>query len=298
MKKLFLSISITAALLAAFAGCSPKESPFFTGKGVITYYCEEPMSHKSVDIQYYIPEGDVSKMPVQFVIHGMDRNGDNYRDSWIDFADRYGCVVLVPTFDKDQFPERAYQLGNIKDSEDAPEFNAQDTLTYKIIGQVFRFFVRNTASKAKTFNIYGHSAGGQFIHRYLIFDEAKEVGKAVAANAGWYTVPTDTIDFPYGLGKGLEFYGLDKKQYYARDLTILLGTADTLRTSSLRQSPEADLQGLTRLARGQYFYNYCKQDAANMGVPFNWKLEFVEGSGHSNWKMAPGGAEVIYGNKE
>ena len=47
--------------------------------------------------------------------------------------------------------------------------------------------------------LYGHSAGGQFVHRYVAFADAPRMESAVAANSGWYTMPDDGA-FPYGWG--------------------------------------------------------------------------------------------------
>jgi hypothetical protein len=49
------------------------------------------------------------------------------------------------------------------------------------------------------YDMYGHSAGAQFVHRYLQFYDSPKVKKAVAANAGWYTFPNEAINYPYGI---------------------------------------------------------------------------------------------------
>ena len=79
-------------------------------------------------------------------------------------------------------------------------------------------------------------------------------------------------------------------------MIILLGDADTLRTSDLRQTPETDAQGLTRFARGNAFFSFCEKDAERNGYPFNWRKEYVKNVGHSNTKMAPSAAELLFGD--
>lgn len=287
---------ILATLLFAMAACSPKPEILFTeGTGMVPFECVAPFEGDTLEIHYYIPQGDLATMPIQVVIPGMGRNADGYRDAWIEKANEYGFAVIVPLFLESSFPERVYQQGNVL-AEDG-QMNAQEDFIYPVIGQVFDFFVKHSESNAKSYNIYGHSAGGQFVHRYLILgrdSDLAKVDKAIAANPGWYTFPSDTTDYPYALGQALAKFGLDKKAYYAKDLTILLGDADTLRTDNLRQTPEADAQGMTRLARGEKFFSYCQNDAAAMGVPFNWKKVYVPGVGHSNTKMAPAAADAIY----
>lgn len=286
-------ILLTAILI--LLGCSKENENIFTrGTSMVEYQCLAPFSDKVLPIYYHIPpNGDIKKMPIQFVMHGVGRNADSYRDSWIEKADEYGFIVIVPKFSKKDFPESDYQQGRIKGENG--NFNEKDSLTYVLIDQIFDYFVKHSGSKAKTFNIYGHSAGAQFVHRYLMFNDTPRIGKAISANAGWYTFPTDTIDFPYGLGNSMKQLNLEKKEYYAKHLTILLGDGDTIRTSDLRVTAEADFQGLNRLSRGQYFFNYCREDAKQMEVPFNWRLKFVPGSHHSNSKMAPFAADILYG---
>ena len=281
-------------LAAVLVSCGGKEMLFTEETGMTPYVCQGPYAGKTVEIYYHIPAGDVRTMPVQIVMHGMGRNGGGYRDHWIAQSDQYGFIVLAPLFSEEEFPEIAYQQGNVKN--EAGDFLPKEEMTYPIVSEIFHYFKEHSDSRAKKYNIYGHSAGGQFVHRYLLFNDTPEVDRAVAANAGWYTFPTDTIDYPYGIGESAGIIGTDVRAFYGKRLTILLGDADTLRSSSLRQTPEADAQGLTRLARGERFFEFCKEDAAARGVPFNWEKAYAPGAGHSDGKMAPAAAQVLYGD--
>lgn len=286
-----LSFLFIAAVLTALSSCR-KEILFTEGSSVVEYACHGPFEGKSVKVFYHVPSGKISSMPVLFVMHGMDRNGDEYRDQWIEQADKYGFIVLVPTFSSEQFPDEFYQRGNVT-SEDG-SYNPENERVYVLIEEVFNYFTAHSDSKAKSFSIYGHSAGGQFVHRFLLFNPTPHLDRAVAANAGWYTYPSDTVSYPYGINGS----GVDVKAYYGKKMIILLGDADTLRTSSLRQTPETDAQGLTRLARGNAFFSFCQKDAEVKGNPFNWRKEFVKGVGHSNTKMAPSAARLLYGESD
>lgn len=288
---------LTALLLtlsaAALLSCSGRDLLFTEETGMVPYACQGAYAGKTVEIFYHIPAGDVRSMPVQVVMHGMNRNGDKYRDHWIPLSDQYGFIILAPKFSEEEFPETAYQQGNVVD--ETGKFQSRDAMTYPIVGEVFHFFRDHSLSRAKKYNIYGHSAGSQFVHRYLLFGDSPDVDKAVAANAGWYTFPTDTTGYPYGIGNGPAEAGTDIRAFYGKQLIVLLGDADTLRSSSLRQTPEADAQGLTRLERGETFFAFCQADAARRGIPFNWEKAYVPGAGHSDAKMAPEAARLLYG---
>ena len=80
---------------------------------------------------------------------------------------------------------------------------------------------------------------------------------------------------------------------FAKPVVILLGESDIQRTSNLRMTPEADRQGLNRLARGKNFYAMAKAKANELGVPFNWRLITVPDVGHSGSKMAGGAIKLI-----
>ena len=261
--------------------------------GMVPYECQGAYAGKTVDIYYHIPSGDIKTMPVQIVMHGMERNGDKYRDDWKSLADKYGFIVLAPQFSLEDFSEQAYQQGNVVD--ESGTFVSQDSMTYPIISEVFHYFLDHSESQAKKYNIYGHSAGAQFVHRYLLFNETPEVDRAVSANAGWYTFPNEDIDYPFGIGESASLIGTDIDAFYKKNLIILLGEADTLRTESLNQSKKADAQGLNRLERGENFFDFCQKDAADRGATFQWEKVYVPEVGHSDSKMGPKAAQLLYG---
>ena len=293
MRKNLFWVAVAAVLAAILVSCTGKEMLFTEETGMTPFVCKGPYAGKTVEIYYHIPAGDVRTMPVQIVMHGMDRNGDKYRDDWKALSDQYGFIVLAPQFTDEDFPEIAYQQGNVMDGNG--EYLAKNRMTYPIISEIFHYFVDHSASQVKKYNIYGHSAGGQFVHRYLLFNDTPEVDQAVAANSGWYTFPTDTIDYPYGIGKSAKIIGTDVRAYYEKRMIVLLGDADTVRSATLRKTPEADAQGRNRFERGNTFFNWCREEAAAQGVPFNWRIDYVAGSGHSDAKMAPAAAKILYG---
>ena len=204
-------------------------------------------------------------------------------------------IILAPTFSESQFPESDYQSGNIVDSSN--KYNYQDKMVYTVIEDLFDFFVNNSASKATGYNLWGHSAGGQFAHRFMMYADAPRAKTVIAANPGWYTVPDPAISFPYGWGN-LEtaIPAITKKAVYEKDFVLMLGTADTTRDSNLRTTAEADAQGKNRYERGKFFFSWCQTDAEAHGLKFNWKKVEVEGVAHSQAKMAPAAADYLYVN--
>jgi hypothetical protein len=217
-------------------------------------------------------------------MHGQGRNASQYRDFWIEPAERFGFAVAAPEFSRADFPEAAhYNLGDMRDASGG--LRAQDAWAFSAIAGVFEGARSSLGLAAETFALFGHSAGAQFVHRFLLFMSEPRVSVAVAANAGWYTMPDPRVAFPFGLdGAGVSQALLEA--WLARPLTVLLGTRDVEQTGSLLQTPSAMAQGAHRLDRGRRFFAEGLSQAERFGAPFNWRLGFVPGVGHDAARMA------------
>lgn len=221
---------------------------------------------------------------IVFVMHGVQRDGDRYRDEWRDLADKHDLIIVVPTFGRKDFPTASsYNLGNIIDEKGRK--NPKAKWSFSAIEPLFDDIVCRVSGKQKGYTLYGHSAGGQFVHRYIAFADAPRLKSAVAANSGWYTMPDDRA-FPYGWGG--DAAGLvSPERAFQRPLTILLGTGDTERNDpNLRKNEQADGQGFTRFDRGHGFLAAARKLVGET-KPFRWQIAYAPGIGHDNGKMAP-----------
>jgi poly(3-hydroxybutyrate) depolymerase len=301
IKKILVERGLAAlSLLVIFVisfGCtstseSKRESP---DSGILTFNAGQGFDEREVRVHYYFPAGKTSEMTCQFVMHGTGRNADEYLAGWKDKADEYDLIIIAPEFSKEVFTAEEYYGGGFMTPEG--EITEPGLTTFSLIDRIFEHVKKELKLSHTSYNIYGHSAGGQFTHRFMLFYDSPYVDRAVAANSGWYTFPDDTIDYPYGI-KGL-FANNDslRKKYYATNLTILLGIADTIRDKDLRQTVEADLQGHTRLARGEKFFDYNKAKAEEAGCQFGWQKVYVTGSGHNHILMSPAAADLLYGSQ-
>lgn len=264
------------------------------GSHVFVFRDARGNSDRPITVRYHMPAGYTSETPVVFVMHGNSRTGQSYFDAWEEHAVSRGFLLVVPEFDDAGYPgSRSYNLGNIFPGEEPTTRNPVSAWTFTAIEHLFDA-VRAAAGSTRTaFRIYGHSAGSQFVHRFLMTRPDAPVERAVAANAGWYTLPSDTERWPYGLGdSGFEVSDLSVR--FQLPVTILLGDADTVTTGgNLRRTPEALSQGPHRFARGHTFYGAARSAARSLGVPFAWALDTVPGAGHSNRMMAPRAAEIL-----
>lgn len=254
---------------------------------------------RPLNVLTYRPKNYHQDSPVLFVIHGASRAAESYHAVWSPIAEQYNALLVVPYFDKEAgfTTSDQFNLGNVFQLDSLDQIlatNPEPDWSYSLIEPLFDDVRKITGNRTREYFIYGHSAGSQFLHRFLFFKEKNRVKRAVCANAGWYTMPDDQTRFPYGFaGTFLEDANL--RTAFSKRVTILLGEADTKTTgASLRQSPEAMRQGRHRFERGHTFFDYCQRLAVAKNLPFNWDLKTVPGAGHSNEQMAEKAGAILF----
>ncbi|MCE7054317.1 hypothetical protein LZF95_06500 [Algoriphagus sp. AGSA1] len=259
---------------------------------------------KQIVIHYYKPRNLKSESPVLMVLPGAGRDGDEYRDAWIGNAEKYNILVLSP-----EYPERYYPgfwSYNLAGMITAVEINDERTAmaSFKIVknpnewifndfDRIFNLTKNKLNLKTDTYDLFGHSAGGQILHRLAIFKSDNKANRILSSNSGWYTIPTDIEDFPYGLKNS---YKSGKDLDFSKNLVLFLGEKDDANETrgDLRSSSEVDKQGLHRLERGVYFYNESKKIASKLNSEFNWKLEIISNIGHDFREMSKAAADYLY----
>jgi len=247
----------------------------------------------AIEVQLFVPDKLGGSAPGVIVMHGASRDLERYFEDWQKAGESSGFVVAVPYFSKELFPTSDhYNLGSVFDS-DTGKMRPREEWAFAAIEPLFDAVVERLAGEQMDYTLYGHSAGSQFVHRFLYYVPEARVKRAIAANAGWYTMPDFGIDFPYGLqASGVTDDALAAT--LARDVVILLGDADTkTNEENLRQSPEAELQGAHRFERGHTFYRVAEARANVLGVEFGWQLQVVPTAEHSNAQMTPAAALLV-----
>lgn len=253
----------------------------------------EPLANRPLRVFYHVPDDADADTPVVIVMHGQERDADVYRDAWIGAADLHGYIVAAPQFREVFYAgSSGYALGNVFDNGDAPRADGlrdPSQWSFQWIEPLFDDIVARTPTEVEQYQMFGHSAGAQFAHRFVLFVPDGRYEYVVAANAGWYTVPDDAIDYPYGLGL-TPLQGGDRS-YFDRQLVVHNGDRDTSTTSaSLRHTPEADAQGDNRFERGEYFVEQSEALAGAAGEAYAWDRFVVQGVGHSGEGMSTAAA--------
>jgi hypothetical protein len=163
----------------------------------------------------------------------------------------------------------------------------------------------------KQVTVIGHSAGGQYVNRYAagtqISDRLPEDVQIrfIVANPSTYVyftpqrrLPDTTDEFGVPEGANPDYddykYGLAclnpymaavgveaiRAGYPQKDVVYLLGGEDT-REAHLEQTPNAMLQGVNRLERGQVYYHYL-QHTFGEGIRQTQKIAIVPCVGHDH----------------
>ncbi len=58
------------------------------------------------------------------------------------------------------------------------------------LDRLFRDVKQYLRLDTEKYDVFGHSAGGQLLHRLSLFYPNHRADRLLAANSGWYTVPT------------------------------------------------------------------------------------------------------------
>jgi hypothetical protein len=253
------------------------------------------------------PLFDATTGKIVFIMHGTNRNAEDYLDNWRNEVNQHNVLAIAPEFPKSFYPgSEDYQLGvgtsgtPYTGTYRSYQWRDSDDYTHSEIEHLFEAVRTQLGNASCRYSIYGHSAGGQFVHRLLSFRPDARVDKAVAANSGWYTLPShgggwdSNYHMPYGL-QGAPPDPTRREKLFGHELIVLLGEDDVQRGTYLRTTSEADAQGLNRLQRGQFYYNTGLQEALSRGVPFEWTLDIVPNVGHSHSGMMPAAAAHIFG---
>lgn len=281
--------ALVAVVLAVLAGCGAAADgrhsrTIHPGRGEFTFDSYQPLSDRPVNV-YYVAPPDPARAQVLIVMHGVARDSRDYRVDWEQIARDRNVLVLLPEFSEEYYPgPAAYNTGNVVD-EDGDRLPPEQW-TFNIVEALFDFVVHDLRSSATDYALFGHSAGAQFVHRFVEFMPRHRARVVVAANAGWYTMLDDSVPFPYGLG-GIRVREHNLGPALASNLVVMLGADDIdPNDESLRRDDLSDRQGHNRLERGMNFFQSARTVAQSTGLPFRWRLRVVPGMAHDHAEAA------------
>jgi pimeloyl-ACP methyl ester carboxylesterase len=270
---------------------APTPTPM--SKANLVLRAHDGAQHRTIRVWTYRPANWQAGGDVLFVMHGMSRNAEEYLDTWIEAADRKTLLLVAPEFDNPfyRYVTNDYQDGNLFTALGLA--NPRSEWAYATIERIVDHLNSANGWTIAGYDMFGHSAGGQFVQKLAMLAPESRLRTGIAANPGSYTFPASDIRFPYGL-KGVDASAIDLGAAFRRKVIILLGEKDADADQGvLDQSEPAMQQGPHRLARGQAFFAAARAAADAQGLPFEWRVEIVPGVGHENAKMAAAAADLL-----
>lgn len=273
------------------------------GGGNFQYAKYPPLAHKPLTVHYYLPSwGELDYMPVLFTMHGAERSGLNQINVWKYLAEANGIIVIAPEFSKENgYSENDYQFGGIFTSATFSSLRPLEEWTYCLLEALFDYVKNETGNLSDRYYLFGHSAGGQFVHRFLLAMPDARVNRAVAANPGSWTFPlsegfaeTDSQNYgwPYSI-RNVPFSSEENlRRFFMRELYVQIGTEDIVQDAYFPMDNASMAQGNTRFERAHAFYKCCQDVAKKLSTALRIELVEVEGAGHSSAQMVYGNATV------
>ena len=145
--------------------------------------------------------------------------------------------------------------------------------------------VMETGADSTTLYLYGHSSGGQFVHRYL-FAHPENVHRALMSAPGWWTFPREDWLYPFGIGytevvpDEIEF---DLDAINAVRKKVIVGEFDTLRPPNLEF---ARFQGVNRQQKAAHWVNRMTLYSFENSLEHTVRYEIIPNVGHHNMGTA------------
>lgn len=160
----------------------------------------QPTPHYTIntpDAFIYVPSDAAAQQPVQVLVamHGMGGTGATFCQDLLATAERNGWVVVAPTFRYQDYKNPALVL-----QDDTAFLPRLAGMLDRLPGQI------GLLTRQKVL-LYGHSRGGQAVHRFATYYPERTLGVA-ALSAGSYTLPLqtmlvngrpETLAMPYGV---------------------------------------------------------------------------------------------------
>jgi len=242
-----------------------------------------------VEIFYITPEIVNKDTKVIFVIHGNSRNAEDYLNVWIPHVTNKNVIVAAPQFRKIDF--RYFFLLEMAESSGKVNSNKNEYINNSI-SLFFNYLKSKFSLSTETYSMFGHSAGAQFTHRYMLLSMDNRISNTVIANAGWYTFITDD-EFPYGINNSpINISNEQIKWFMSKKANLLIGS-DDIGFKSVNSSKGANLQGLTRVDRAANYFDSLIMNAESRGYALRWNYRVLERVDHDFKKVTPYAAQIL-----
>ena len=235
---------------------------------------ERGRSDRPIHVWYARPVEPGPQPRVVFILHGDSRTGTLARDLGAPYAREHRLIVVAPQFLEDHYPGDSYDLGGMVRGG---ALQPRKDWALLLIEHLFDHLRERWSLSVTRYDILGHSAGGQFVQRLVLFVPEARFRRAVASGAGTVAIPDARVDAPYGLGAvAMDAGALDRS--LTRDFVVVVGDRD------IDEGPRPAVvlaQGKTRVSRAYRLFAAAHEAAVERRVTLAWRLRVVSGLDHS-----------------
>jgi poly(3-hydroxybutyrate) depolymerase len=247
----------------------------------------------------YVPKVVPEEPGVLVLVHGTPQKGETaeftahyYIANWVDFAEDQGLILIVPAFNQEDFSSR---LGDHAISGYRGLFGREIGADEWVL-RLVEAYQSEYGVSGTPFYLYGHSAGGQYVARFLV-THPERVKRAVLSAAATYPQTTTQVVWPYGMGelhaeivwdaettRQVDIVP-DKDKWLAATqvpLTVIVGLNDIVEVPYYPGQ-----QGANRLIRARNWVGDMGALAAENGLKSHFEIEMIPGKGHSMYGLIP-----------
>ena len=250
--------------------------------------------------QCYLPSTLTSGSDILVLVHGTpdeqekaDTTARYYVENWIEFSEEHDLILIAPAFDQINFSSKDGQqaLGGYRSL--FGRHVGADQFMLNIVQDVQHRY----GLTGGRFYLYGHSAGGQFVARFIV-THPEHVKGAVITAAAIYPQPDPDIAWPYGLGP-LDTTLVWHNPEVATPVTITPNRATWLEATTLpvtvivglndleHQPDRTGQKGNNRVVIARNWVRDMNAFAAEHGVESRLRLWLIPKLGHSSYGLLP-----------
>jgi len=289
MRRILCTTVLVCLAAAPARGQRPSTVEFRDTLGSFEFRHSRGDPSRPVKVWYYRPAGAAPPSRIVFLLHGSTRTGQQAQALGAPFARAQRAILLAPEFSLTDYPESSYDFGGVIDS--TGRIRADSLWTLRLIEHLFDAARQASGAADSSYDIVGHSAGGQFVHRLVLFVPEARFRRAVVSSPGRYAFPSAGVQFPYGL-RGSPADTATLRRAFQRDVLLLLGDKDVA-DQARAWEPETAAQGRNRFARGLHFFASAAEEAFALGTPLAWRLRIAEGVDHDPPRMVRAALDLL-----
>jgi pimeloyl-ACP methyl ester carboxylesterase len=241
----------------------------------------------------YIPRSLQYPVSVMVAVHGTPGEdgalaaAEGYLRTFQHAARQQGVVLLAPAFDTPNFGGIAGPGGGYRGL--FGRHISADGFVNEILAEYSTTF---PTYDGKIY-LVGHSAGGQFVSRYLVMHPDR-VHRAVISAAGTFAIPDPDIPWADGMAR-LQREWLWEGDTEPQIIDIAPDAAGWLKGSQLPVTVVVgSLDDLPHIERAQHWVRDMHHFARQQGVESSVQFVLVDGVGHSGAQLAPTAVQHLF----